>query len=508
MVFSNIDASSLLVVSILTVITSLAYRIIYNLYFHPLAKFGGPWYTACFSLPLAIISLFRYEIQWQRSVLQKYGRDAPIRIAPEMLLFPRPSALKEMYWDRNLNNKSSFYYTGLFGPPQLFTTLSGAEHAPLRKALGAAPWAIGDIRKDWEDKMDEQIILFTKVMTEKAKAGESVNLGDKVAQFAAEIMTIFLFNQPWGFVKNSRDERALLQNWRKGLDFVGFTARFTFFRKHILNIPGIGALVLPKPDTKSGMGYLIFEADRAITEREDEISQGIYPEEPDFLQHILEARSGGEPLTPVQKRSNVTLLIQAGADTTGTTLGVILRFIASTPGCFAKALNEIREAENKNLLSTPIKDEETRTHLPYLVGAVKESMRLQPSVALWLPRTVPPEGKIIEGVFVPGGTDVTSYTMAVQTDPILFAPDPYVFRPERWMEEDKAAELEHGMFLFGMGPRVCLGKDIAWVEIYKFIPEIIRNFDIEVLDEGKYVCAGGLSYNEDFVVKLHPQSVD
>ncbi|KAJ8059509.1 hypothetical protein OCU04_011169 [Sclerotinia nivalis] len=507
MIFSNIDASSVLVLPIITVITSLAYRIIYNLYFHPLAKFRGPWYTACFSLPLAIISVFRYELQWQRNVMKKYGRDAPIRVAPEMLLFPRPSSLKEIYWDRSLNNKSSFYPTSLSGPPQLFTTISAAEHAPLRKALGAAPWAVGDIRKDWEDKMDDQIILFTKIMTEKAKAGESVDLGDKVAQFAADIMTIFSFNQPWGFVKNSRDERALLYNWRKGLDFVGFASRFTFFRKHILNIPGIAALFLPQFDSKSGIGYLMCEADRAIAEREQAISQGVYPEKPDFLQHFLEARISGEPLTPIQKRSNVTLLIQAGADTTGTTLGVTLRFLAVTPGCFAKALNEIREADKKNLLSTPIKDEETRAHLPYLVGAVKESMRLQPSVALWLPRTVPPEGKTIDGVFVPGGTDVTSHAMAVQTDPILFAPDPDAFRPERWMEEGKAVELEHGMFLFGVGPRVCLGKDIAWVEIYKLIPEIIRNFDIEVLDEGKYVCAGGLTYNEDFVVKLHPRGV-
>lgn len=56
-----------------------------------------------------------------------------------MLLFPRPSALKEIYWDRNLNEKSTFYGTGLFGPPNLFSTLPSVEHIPLRKALGAAP---------------------------------------------------------------------------------------------------------------------------------------------------------------------------------------------------------------------------------------------------------------------------------------------------------------------------------------------------------------------------------
>ncbi|TGO53175.1 hypothetical protein BCON_0128g00020 [Botryotinia convoluta] len=507
MILSNIDVYPTLNFLILTLLTSIAYRIIYNLYFHPLAKFRGLWYSSCFSLPLAIISVRRWEHQWVDGLIEKYGRDAPIRVAPEMLLFPRPSALKEIYWDRSLNEKSTFYGTGLFGPRNLFTSLSSVEHTPLRKALGAAPWAIGELRKDWEKGMDDQILLFTKVMTEKANAGETVDLSDKVAEFAADIMTVFLFGQPWGFVKNSRDERDLLHHWRESLDFIGFAARFTFFRKYIINIPGVASWVLPEPSSKRGVGFLIHEADRAITQREYEISQGLYPEKPDFLQHCLDARINNEPLTPLQKRSNMTLLIQAGADTTGTTLGATIRFLATTPGCYAKALAQIREAESKNLLSTPIQDEEVRAHLPYLIGAVKEGMRLHPSVNNWLPRIVPPEGKMISGIFVPGGTDITCHAMVVQRDPILFGPDPDYFRPERWMN-GRDVELEHGMFLFGVGPRVCLGKEIALMETYKLISEIVRRFDIEVLKEGIFTSGGGISYNKDFIVKMHPRTVD
>ncbi|KAI9643772.1 hypothetical protein NHQ30_007121 [Ciborinia camelliae] len=507
MLLSNLDIYSAFNILILTVITSLAYRIIYNLHFHPLAKFRGPWYTACFSLPLAIISAKRYEHQWQRDLMKKYGRNAPIRIAPETLLFPKPSALKEIYWDRNLNNKSSFYGTGLFGPPSLFTTLSGAEHTPLRKSLGAAPWAIGDIRRDWEHRIDDQVLLFTRIMTEKAEAGESVLLCDKVAQFAADIMTIFSFGQPWGFVKKSRDEKNLLKGWREGLDFLGFTARFTFFRKHIIHLPGLATWFLPRTSNHGGMGYLMSQAESQIRTREEEISQGLYPENPDFLQHCLDARIDNEPLSFIQRCAHITLLIQAGADTTATALGSTLRFLATTRGSMAQALDEIRRAEKKNLLSTPIRDEETRAHLPYIVGAVKETLRLHPSAPNWFARVVPKEGKIIDGVFVPGGMDVTSNAMIVQRDPELFGPDPDAFRPERWMEEGKDVELEHGMFVWGMGPRVCLGKDIAWMEMFKLIPEIIRNFEIEVLNEGKYVCAGGISYNVDFEVRLHPRAV-
>ncbi|QSZ32982.1 hypothetical protein DSL72_002566 [Monilinia vaccinii-corymbosi] len=507
MLFFTVDVHSALNLLVTTIIASIAYRIIYNLYFHPLAKFHGPWYTACSSLPLAIISAKRDEHRWLHHLMKKYGRNAPIRVGPEMLLFPKPSALGDIYWDKSLDNKSSFYNTGCLGPPHLFNTLSAGDHTPLRKALGAAPWAIGDLRHDWEDMIDIQVLLFTKIMTEKAKAGESIGLGDRLAEFAADFMTIFAFNQPWGFVENSRDERHLLHSWREGLDFSGFAARFTFFRKHILNLPGLASWLLPQTSNHSGMGYLIKQAESQIRDREYEISQGVYPAKADFLQHCLDARINGEPLTAMQKQAHVTLLIQAGADTTGTALGAILRFLATTPGCYAKAQDEIRAAEEKNLLSTPIKDQETRAHLPYVVGAVKEGLRLHPSAPNWFPRVVPPEGKIIDGFFVPGGVDVSSNALIVQRDPDLFGPDPDSFRPERWMAEGKDVELERGMFVWGFGRRVCLGKDIAWMEMFKLIPEIVRHFEVEVLNEGKYVCAGGVSYNENFIVKLHPRAL-
>jgi hypothetical protein len=65
--------------------------------------------------------------------------NTPIRIQPGMLLFPNPSALKEIYWDPKCNQKSGLYGTGILGPPHLFTTLDGDTHRSLRKALAGPP---------------------------------------------------------------------------------------------------------------------------------------------------------------------------------------------------------------------------------------------------------------------------------------------------------------------------------------------------------------------------------
>ena len=131
-------------------------RISYNLYFSPLSKFRGPWYAVASSLSNATISLLHIEPQWLLSIVKRYGGeqwislllqwsrmysfktpvDDPIRVAPNLLLLPKPSSLREIYWESSLNQKSGHYGTGVLGPPNLFGTIESGTHKALRKALG------------------------------------------------------------------------------------------------------------------------------------------------------------------------------------------------------------------------------------------------------------------------------------------------------------------------------------------------------------------------------------
>lgn len=186
----------------------------------------------------------------------------------------------------------------------------------------------------------------------------------------------------------------------------------------------------------------------------------------------LEARMDGHPLNASQKRAHVTLLIQAGADTTGTALGSILRYLTTNPTILKKAREEIERAEQAGKLSNPVQFEEVRVHLPYFVACIKEGIRLDPPATNLFARVAPKEGKVIDGHYIPGGTEITSNAYVVQRDPQLYAPDPETYRPERWLESQaKANEMDAASFTFGVGPRVCLGKDIAIMELYKLLPE-------------------------------------
>lgn len=61
-----------ILVLLIAVAIDVAFRILYNLYWHPAAKFPGPWYCALSSLPLSLISVLRIEPQWLLSLAEKY----------------------------------------------------------------------------------------------------------------------------------------------------------------------------------------------------------------------------------------------------------------------------------------------------------------------------------------------------------------------------------------------------------------------------------------------------
>jgi hypothetical protein len=97
-------------------------------------------------------------------------------------------------------------------------------------------------------------------------------------------MSMIAFGVPFGSVKNQRDEKNILGNWRKGLPFFGFVARCRFFREDIVKLPKIGLMFLPSMSNTSGMGWLMCEADRQVSAREEEIKEEAPEGEPDFLQ--------------------------------------------------------------------------------------------------------------------------------------------------------------------------------------------------------------------------------
>ena len=68
----------------------------------------------------------------------------------------------------------------------------------------------------------------------------------------------------------------------------------------------------------------------------------------------------------------------------------------------------------------PVQFDETRRHLPYFIGCIKEGLRLQPPGTNLYARVAPKEGKVIDGHLSPEGIEITSYAYYVQRDRTVY----------------------------------------------------------------------------------------
>ena len=178
-----------------------------------------------------------------------------------------------------------------------------------------------------------------------------------------------------------------------------------------------------------------------------------------------------------EAESEATLTAMAGADPVATAIRASLLYTLTNPQVHSRLMSEIESLKTSPLDSLiPYK---TLRTLPYLSAVIKESFRIFPPFVGILEKEVPPAGDYTpDGRFLPGGTFVGASLVAILRDTSVFGPDAQIFRPERWLQCSDMERLlmERSLELvFSGGRYTCLGKDVAIMEIYKVIFELLRS---------------------------------
>jgi cytochrome P450 len=106
---------------------------------------------------------------------------------------------------------------------------------------------------------------------------------------------------------------------------------------------------------------------------------------------------------------------------------------------------------------------------------LKEGARIFPVATGIMPKIVPPEGDTINGIFIPGSTEIGKNDWAIQRDKNVYGEDSMLFRPERWLEAkgEQLERMERNLRLaWGYGKYSCLGKNLALTSLNKAIFEV------------------------------------
>jgi cytochrome P450 len=163
------------------------------------------------------------------------------------------------------------------------------------------------------------------------------------------------------------------------------------------------------------------------------------------------------------------LLVGAGTHTTSWALSVATFHLLSQPKTLRKLKAELETAIPDPTFPTPLPALEA---LPYLTAVIKEGLRLSFGNTSRIPR-VALDQPIKYGDFeIATGTPVSMTIPIIHLDERIF-PDAKAFHPERWVE-DKTGRLDKYLMTFCKGPRMCLGINLAWAELYIATSTIFR----------------------------------
>uniref|UniRef100_I1P7E5 Cytochrome P450 n=1 Tax=Oryza glaberrima TaxID=4538 RepID=I1P7E5_ORYGL len=183
-------------------------------------------------------------------------------------------------------------------------------------------------------------------------------------------------------------------------------------------------------------------------------------------------------------RDTTMTLIAAGRDTIGSALSWFFYLLTKNPHVASKILEELDSVERAT--TTPdgmvTFDPDELKSLVYLHAAVCESLRLYPPVPLdhkgVVAADVMPSGHKVR----PGDKIVVSIYAMGRTESV-WGSDCMEFRPERWISDDgKLRYVPSYKFTpFITGPRTCLGKDMALVQLKVVAATVVKNFEIEAV---------------------------
>lgn len=186
----------------------------------------------------------------------------------------------------------------------------------------------------------------------------------------------------------------------------------------------------------------------------------------------------GDPLPSRAIAEHVLLLFWAGYDTTASTGGWALHELSQAPQWQDRLVDEQQQLP-RDRLSTM----EEIDHLARHGWVLKEVERLRPSV-LFFPRRVL-EDLEVNGKAIPKDTLVFYSAWLTHRIPELFK-DPDAFKPERWdpaLGKDVAPST--ALVGFGGGPRICLGKAFALLQLRVMLTTLLSRFRLTPVEGAK-----------------------
>jgi cytochrome P450 len=180
-------------------------------------------------------------------------------------------------------------------------------------------------------------------------------------------------------------------------------------------------------------------------------------------------------MTGDQIRIESLQLMVAGNETSSNALTWIFYLLGQHP----RHISVIRE-EIANVIGNDPVSFENLLELQLTQRVVDEALRLYPP--FWMIDRVALDNDEICGIRIPAGMLVVPYIYGTHRNAAIWS-DPETFDPERFSPEQCSARHRFAYLPFGGGPRLCIGNNLAMVQILLIIVTLVRKFDFSLADD-------------------------
>ncbi|XP_047326447.1 cytochrome P450 94B3 [Impatiens glandulifera] len=193
----------------------------------------------------------------------------------------------------------------------------------------------------------------------------------------------------------------------------------------------------------------------------------------DLLSRMLDAGMDDD-----MARDMAISFLMAGKDTTSAALTWLFWLLTCHRDVETGIVRELSSAsaeKKKNM------DFEDIKNMDFLKACLCETMRLYPPVA-WDSKHAGDRDLLPDGTVVYKGDRVTYFPYGMGRMEELWGKDRLEFRPDRWFVEPNGGEMKkvspYVYPIFQAGPRVCLGKEMAFIQMKYVAASILRRFEV------------------------------
>ncbi|KUM65390.1 hypothetical protein ACN42_g1683 [Penicillium freii] len=445
---------------------------VWAIFLHPLHHIPGPKLWIAFPI-MRYLSHVRGRLDADIRIFHgKYGE--AVRFGPGEVSFITVQAWKDIYGH---GHKQLSKVRSSGSNPMDIISAGDANHTRYRKALSHAFSAKG--LQAQEPVILEYLNKLTERLCDAAESQMPVDLVRWYNLTTFDLIGDLAFGESFGGLDSSHYHHwvSTIFDSVRLLGFIKLKDAYPLVFKAL-------APFIPKQLMDSRIKQL--DHSRATVQKrlQSQKSRG----QADFMESMLCHRGEEAGLNDEELVANASILIIAGSETTATLLSGVTFWLLKNPDVLEKVTNEVRSIM---LSEADMTFNNVTANLPYMEACINEAFRMYPPVPTGLQRFTPSTPIEVSGYTIAPNTKVSVHQTSAYWSSMNFH-EPGRFIPDRWFPEVKN-DPSSPFYLdnrdvvqpFSVGPRNCIGKNLAYNEMRLILARVLWKFDLGLCEESQ-----------------------